>query len=82
MSMTKLLNKIKDEYLPRNIQGGKATWVVKSGDKPIAVIAQEWDEPRILHDGQIEESECLLLHVEYLAQNDPEAIYKEYKGCV
>ena len=34
-----------------SISGGKATWIVEAGGyggKPIAVIAQQWEEPRLL----------------------------------
>jgi hypothetical protein len=33
-------------YLP-SIQGGKATWILV-GRKPLAVLAQQWSEPRYL----------------------------------
>ena len=39
-SVEKVMQKLKDDYLPRNIQGGKTTWVVKSNGIPLAVIAQ------------------------------------------
>jgi hypothetical protein len=41
-SVNQLMQKLKDEYLPCNIQGGKATWIVKSKGTTLAIIAQEW----------------------------------------
>lgn len=34
-------------YLP-SISGGRATWIVEAGSQPIAVLAQQWSEPRYL----------------------------------
>ena len=37
-----------------SISGDKATWIVKAGGsdgKPIAVVAQQWEEPRLLVPG-------------------------------
>jgi hypothetical protein len=37
-----------------SISGDKATWIVKAGGrdgKPIAVVAQQWGEPRLLAPG-------------------------------
>jgi hypothetical protein len=37
-----------------SISGDKATWIVKAGGKdgtPIAVVAQQWEEPRLLLPG-------------------------------
>jgi len=43
--VTKILRK---GYLPR-IGGGNATWIVE-GRRPVAVLAQQWSEPRWLVD--------------------------------
>lgn len=42
-----LIEVIQDAgYLP-GINGGKATWIICSSDKPIGVLAQQWPEPQI-----------------------------------
>ena len=65
--------------LPR-ISGGRATWCLSSS-VPLAVVAQEWDEPRFLPrlprlaeaDGAAPAR--LELHFSYFAQMDPEVVF-------
>lgn len=40
---------IDDHYLA-TISGGRATWVVEADRLPLAVVAQQWREPRWLTD--------------------------------
>lgn len=62
-------------YLPR-IAGGAATWSVVS-DRPLAVIAQQWPEPRMVtglpHPPEQlrREGGGYRFHVNYLVQQDP-----------
>ncbi|MFF4529376.1 hypothetical protein ACFY1P_08910 [Streptomyces sp. NPDC001407] len=70
---------VADGYLPP-IAGGRAVWVVVSGaDRSLAVVAQEWAEPRPLTDGWgdalPDEGSPVRLHFRYLAQEDPEAVH-------
>ena len=65
-------------YLPR-IASGKATWSVFSG-RTLAVIAQQWSEPRMVDD-RPHPPELLQtdgngysLHLKYHAQQDPETV--------
>ena len=70
-------------YLAR-IAGGRATWVLRAGDAAavdaVAVVAQQWREPRLLTDGQqpirsfAGPDGTVRLHFGYLAQQDPEAV--------
>jgi hypothetical protein len=66
--------------LPR-IQGGKATWCLASR-RPIAVVAQQWDSPRMVAWQPRPVSDCKVvdgvvrLHFTYLAQVDPEVAYE------
>jgi hypothetical protein len=83
-SVKQLMQKLKDEYLPCNIQGGKATWVVKSKGTPLAIIAQEWKKPKILdQDVTIDSIKnahgSLELDVEYRGQDDPKQVFKEFE---
>lgn len=63
-----------------SIQGGKATWCVSSG-VALAVIAQEWNEPRMLHSIPLRREELdirdgvIRAHVSYFAQQDPQVVF-------
>lgn len=65
-------------YLP-GIAGGKATWSVLSR-RPLAVIAQQWPEPRLLSPFLCALSELdlagdeLRVHLVYHAQLEPETV--------
>ena len=69
-------------YLAR-IAGGRATWVLRAGDAAVAVavVAQQWGEPRLLTDSQQAAGAfagpdgTVRLHFGYLAQQDPEAVH-------
>ena len=66
------------DYLPR-IAGGRATWSVVS-DRTLAVIAQQWPEPRMVSTlphppEQLErDGNGYRFHVNYHAQQDPETV--------
>ena len=84
VSVKQVMQKLKRDYLPRNIQGGEATWVVMANRTPLAVIAQQWREPKIIDqnvsiDSIKDERGNLKLHVEYRAQDDPEEVFKEFQ---
>lgn len=74
-----MLRLVQREFIPGNIQGGKATWSVVTSI-PIAVIAQQWAEPRLLPmiDGRVEKlantDGNIRIHVNYHAQIDPEIV--------
>ncbi len=78
-TVTDLARIIQKEYIPSNIQGGKATWSLVA-NVPVAVLAQQWSEPKVLPfcdfiiaklkgpDGIVK------FHVNYHAQIDPEIV--------
>ena len=73
----------KSGYLP-SISGGNATWSVASS-QPIAIVAQQWAEPRHFQVlGGLRDldfgSGTLRLHFNYHAQIDPEVVYKVLWG--
>jgi hypothetical protein len=81
-SVERLMQTLKDDYILRNVQGGKATWVVKSSGTPLAIIAQQWKKPKITVqnvtiDSLKDEQGNLTLHIEYRGQDDPEEVFKE-----
>ena len=66
------------DYLPR-ISGGRATWSVVSV-RTLAVIAQQWPEPRMVSEqphppGELErDGNGYRFHLNYHAQQDPETV--------
>ena len=68
------------DWLP-SISGGKATWSVVS-DGPLAVVAQQWSEPRCLPfleqrwRNALRRDGALRLHFNYHAQLSPEDVYR------
>jgi predicted esterase YcpF (UPF0227 family) len=83
-SVEKVMQKLKDEYLPCKIQGGKATWVAKSHGIPLAIIAQQWRKPKIIDhnvtiDSVKDEHGCLEFFVEYRGQEEPGEVFKEFQ---
>lgn len=73
-------------YLPR-IAGGHATWSVTS-NVPLAVVAQEWSEPRMLPFATMRKDlaeldhkqGALRLNFNYHAQIDPKTVYEMLWG--
>jgi hypothetical protein len=51
ISLAQALQVITARYLPTAIQGGKATWLAM-GNRPLAVFAQQWKQPKLLVDGE------------------------------
>lgn len=63
-----------------SIIGGAATWCLSSR-KPVAVLAQQWAEPRVLGlmplkfaDLDADET-TVRLHFSYFAQQDPQVVF-------
>ncbi len=81
LRLSLLLKQLRDDrYLP-SIRGGQATWVIESsgnGRKAIAVMAEEWDAPRLVvpdesvarHFAGVRPA----LYFDYRAQVDPAAV--------
>lgn len=71
----------KSDFLPK-IKGGNATWGVSSGI-PIAVIAQQWDEPKIIKPPEFTKDQLdisgdeIRVHVTYYAQTSPDNVVNE-----
>jgi hypothetical protein len=63
-----------------SISGGRATWILQ-GAAPLAVLAQEWDEPRFLAApespiwSQVDRSGRPHLLVKYWLQADPDRVF-------
>jgi hypothetical protein len=75
----------RDGYLP-SIQGGHATWVVRTTERgrALAVLAQKWhswDRAELLVEPSIDMSRVGdTLHFEYLAQRATKAVLNELRS--
>jgi hypothetical protein len=71
-----ILKRILDlQYLPK-IYGGKATWSV-AFNRSIAVIAQEWDEPKLIDfTYDLNQQGVDKLHFNYHAQEHPDTVLR------
>jgi hypothetical protein len=69
----------READLPR-IAGERATWCISSG-VPLAVIAQQWPEPRPISflPPKLTDLDVMgatvRFHISYFAQEDPETVY-------
>lgn len=82
-SLADALKLVKDsDFLPR-IVDGKATWVAMASI-PLAVVAQEWAEPRFLVDPATPLADLVgkegKLFFRYFEQNNPEAVFQAQRG--
>ena len=73
---------LQSRYLA-TIGGGKATWTVMSRI-PIAIVAQQWAEPKILRPVASLYSlnfsdNVLFMHFDYRIQQDPDLVYVEFQ---
>ena len=65
------------------IAGGRATWILVTGTRPLAVVAQQWDEPRYLVDparpiGSFgADGGGVSLLFRYWMQQDPDHVFTE-----
>ncbi|MEU7579926.1 hypothetical protein AB0B50_20255 [Streptomyces sp. NPDC041068] len=70
-----------------HIAGGEATWVATSAGTSIAVVAQQWTEPRLIGPGGLSlaslagDDGAVRWHFRYLVQRDPVAVYEELRAA-
>jgi hypothetical protein len=70
----------RKKYLPQ-IAGGQASWILE-GDQPLAVIAQQWKEPRWLVGQGVPVEQVYRkagdphLNLRYWCQADPEEVFE------
>lgn len=75
-------NILKINYLP-TIAGGKATWVVRSNNINIAVLAEQWNKAKYFISSKLPLSgfeindNLLKINIEYYTQLDPDYIFNE-----
>ncbi len=59
------------------ISGGRATWTASIAGRPVAVLAQQWQAARMLDHAE-PQGPVVRLRFSYLAQRDPEQIYRDH----
>ncbi|MCE5286096.1 MAG: hypothetical protein LLG02_09660 [Pelosinus sp.] len=74
------------KYLP-SIGGGKATWVLKYNNEPLAVVAQEWTEPKYLINKNERVKKLLIeggkpeIYFEYILQENPDIVFSKLRNA-
>lgn len=65
-----------------SISGGKATWIAEADSRPLAVVAQQWSQPRFLI-GSAEELTSMVdgssrchLYFKYWRQAEPNLVFE------
>ena len=76
-----IMNRCKADYLPTNIQGDHPGWIAKNGTNIIAVIAQHWEESKLIPpytttDILKDSDENIYIHFYYLQGENPDAVYE------
>ena len=80
-SLAEIVERIVSAHYLASIRTGKATWIIQ-GDRPLAVVAQQWTEPRFVVDPGLPIRELVnpsgRPHVEarYWLQVDPELVFE------
>lgn len=82
-TVIELIDAALEACTPASISGGRATWIVQaggSGGRAVAVVAQQWDSPRLLVPdartaAQLFSEGEKAIFFRYWCQADPEAVY-------
>ena len=82
-SLSAIIKVVVQSHYLASIAGGRATWTVISRI-PIAVVAQQWAESRMLTPVSSLSSlnfsgNVLSIHFDYRAQQDPDLVYEEFQ---
>ncbi|WP_433478411.1 hypothetical protein ACQPZP_16060 [Spirillospora sp. CA-142024] len=81
-SLARVVAHLLERHFLATIAGGKATWILVAGG-PLAVVAQQWDEPRFLVDPSrpigsfAAEGGGVSLMFRYWKQNDPDRVFED-----
>jgi hypothetical protein len=85
MPLDSVIDEISRSGYLASIVGGKATWSVVAG-QPIAVIAQQWSQPKFLPDHATNLSllkgadGVTRVHFRYHVQDDPNTVFATLRG--
>ncbi|MEU8796549.1 hypothetical protein [Spirillospora sp. NPDC048819] len=81
-SLADVVSYLLDRHFLASIASGRATWILVA-DRPLAVVAQQWDEPRFLVDASRPISSFgadgngVSLMFRYWKQRDPDHVFEE-----
>ncbi|OWA37478.1 hypothetical protein B9G55_05335 [Saccharibacillus sp. O16] len=81
--LPELIGQIRKMYYLASIYGGKATWVLYQEQKPLAVVAQQWEEAKYLIDPGTRLFELFSgaasgdLRFAYRTQQDPDEVFRQ-----
>jgi len=83
MSLLVIIKLVLQSRYLATIGGGRATWAIVSRI-PIAIVAQQWAEPKMLVpvlslSGLNFSDNVLSVHFDYRVQQDPYLIYEEFQ---
>ena len=85
VTLLDLARQIQDMRYLANIGMGEATWSVMT-DSPVAIIAQQWNEPKLVTPGNptvkelVKGESCLKVHINYHSQEDPTETLKRLRN--
>jgi hypothetical protein len=81
-TLAAVVARLVERHYLASIAGGKATWILET-DRPLAVVAQQWTEPRFLVDASqpissfAVEGRGVSLMFLYWKQHDPDHVFEE-----
>ncbi|SNC67674.1 hypothetical protein SAMN06265337_2032 [Hymenobacter gelipurpurascens] len=79
-TLAQVLQTVLSQRYLASITGGEATWVALLEQKPIAVLAQQWQQPVLLGpDLVLPPNVAVQLHFRYRTQQDPEEVLAELR---
>lgn len=79
-TLNQVLQVVLRQHYLASIAGGKATWVALLDQRPIAVLAQQWQQPVLLGpDLVLPPNVAVQLHFRYHTQQDPEVALAELR---
>lgn len=79
LTLRDAIRKISEGPYLASIAGGQATWITWYKEMRVAVVAQQWTEPRFLDNIELAPAagSVATLYFQYLAQKAPEAVFAE-----
>ena len=81
-SIQSVITRIVSANYLASISGGRATWIVETGSRPLAVVAQQWPRARFLVEPEqdvtsaVNRSGGCHLYFKYWCQADPNLVYE------
>jgi len=76
-----VVNELMRKRYFASVEGGKATWILEAS-RPLAVVAQQWEQPRFLVDAEavvgsyISRGQLPDLRLRYWCQADPDKVFE------